>query len=828
MKGFIRRLAGLAAFTAISAGSALSQDYLPALGDNYMGINQALLQPASIVDSRFKVDVNVMGFSSDMHNDMIRFTPGGIFNPFGITTEKPDLSESTYLDDPDWTDKSFFVSQNFLGPSFLISFGRKHAVGFTYRARNILNADGLDEPLARSMYEDFNASEYTNQWYRDDDMRAVNQIFVDYGFSYATEIFDLGAHYLKTGITVKLMQGLAGAAIQADEFYYYIYRQEGAERADNISVNSPFVSSGVSRNWNWGYQTSENHTIGFDYAFVAKPTAGLDLGLVYEFRPKYADFRYNMDGEEGLYRNDKNKYRVKVGVSILDIGRLRYKKAYNSQDFSAAYTPDYEQRYNTGNDNVPTSTHWMRTDIKLGFPPYVNLSDTLFYRGQKDQGIEAENQSDQFTIQLPTALSFQVDVNVVKGLYVNLTSFTALHQGFSETGRSHYISNYSLTPRYEHKWFSVMVPISYNQYEKFNAGLALRAAFLYAGVNNLFSGLISDPYSTSVYFGVKIPIWYGKPPADRDFDAVSDERDRCPDNPGVWAFLGCPDRDNDGVADTEDDCPDIPGPKEFRGCPDRDGDGVPDRDDRCPDQPGPKLTDGCPDRDGDGVTDIEDECPDNRGPASMNGCPDMDGDGVPDYKDKCPEIAGPVDQGGCPFLDTDGDGVKDSEDMCPEQPGPAENKGCPYSDTDGDGVIDRDDRCPLTPGDPANNGCPVIKEEEQKVLRTAFENLEFETGKAVIRSSSFNSLNELAALLISKPTWKLRISGHTDNVGSDASNMTLSKNRSQATAAYLQGKGVAKGQLIAEWFGETMPIADNNTPDGRQKNRRVEMQVVFD
>jgi outer membrane protein OmpA-like peptidoglycan-associated protein len=122
----------------------------------------------------------------------------------------------------------------------------------------------------------------------------------------------------------------------------------------------------------------------------------------------------------------------------------------------------------------------------------------------------------------------------------------------------------------------------------------------------------------------------------------------------------------------------------------------------------------------------------------------------------------------------------------------------------------------------------VIKAEEAVVLKTAFENLEFETGKAVIRSSSFPSLNELAALLVSKPAWKLKISGHTDNVGNDASNMTLSKNRAESTAKYLQGKGVASSQLMPEWFGETRPVADNNTPEGRQQNRRVEMQVVFE
>ena len=200
--------------------------------------------------------------------------------------------------------------------------------------------------------------------------------------------------------------------------------------------------------------------------------------------------------------------------------------------------------------------------------------------------------SDKFTIKLPTALSLQVDVNIVKGLYVNLTTFTGLHQGFGESGNSHYMSNYSITPRYEHKWFSVALPVQYNEFQKVNVGLGVRAAFVYFGISNLFTGVFEDPYGSNFYVGVKIPIFQQKPPADRDNDAVSDDNDNCPTTPGIWEFRGCPDRDGDGVQDSEDLCPDIAGPKEFKGCPDRDADGVPDMDDQCPDQPGPRLTQG--------------------------------------------------------------------------------------------------------------------------------------------------------------------------------------------------------------------------------------------
>ena len=318
---------------------------------------------------------------------------------------------------------------------------------------------------------------------------------------------------------------------------------------------------------------------------------------------------------------------------------------------------------------------------------------------------------------------------------------------------------------------------------------------------------------------------------DSDGDGVIDKKDKCPDTPkGVLVDVdGCTiDKDKDGIADNLDECPDIAGVAAFKGCPDTDGDGIPDKDDKCPKVAGPKITGGCPDRDKDGVVDDQDECPDVAGPANLAGCPDKDGDGVPDIKDKCPDVAGLAEYGGCPYLDTDGDGVKDADDMCPEIKGPPENKGCPLTDTDGDGVPDKDDKCPLTIGDPANFGCPVLKVEEAAILKTAFENLEFETGKAIIRSSSFASMDELATLLKKNPAWKLKISGHTDNVGSDASNMTLSKNRAESTAKYLQGKGVPVSQLIPEWFGESMPIDNNETAEGRQKNRRVEMQVVFD
>jgi OmpA-OmpF porin, OOP family len=101
---------------------------------------------------------------------------------------------------------------------------------------------------------------------------------------------------------------------------------------------------------------------------------------------------------------------------------------------------------------------------------------------------------------------------------------------------------------------------------------------------------------------------------DRDGDGVPDDRDRCPDQPGLARLAGCPeavahgpDRDGDGLADTIDRCPEAKGPPELQGCPDTDGDEIPDDEDKCPKEKGPARLDGCPLPPGEPVVEIETE-----------------------------------------------------------------------------------------------------------------------------------------------------------------------------------------------------------------------------
>lgn len=114
----------------------------------------------------------------------------------------------------------------------------------------------------------------------------------------------------------------------------------------------------------------------------------------------------------------------------------------------------------------------------------------------------------------------------------------------------------------------------------------------------------------------------------------------------------------------------------------------------------------------------------------------------------------------------------------------------------------------------------------KETLKDVFDNLSFEFGKAVILPSSFPYLDELADVLSKDSTWKLRIVGHTDNVGSDTANQKLSEKRAIAVSNYLVTKGIDASRITAEGKGETMPIASNDTPEGREKNRRVEFFIA--
>lgn len=237
-----------------------------------------------------------------------------------------------------------------------------------------------------------------------------------------------------------------------------------------------------------------------------------------------------------------------------------------------------------------------------------------------------------------------------------------------------------------------------------------------------------------------------------------------------------------------------------------------------------------PDSDGDGINDQLDKCPNVAGLAKYDGCPipDTDGDGINDEMDKCPTQAGVAKYEGCPVPDTDGDGINDELDKCPTQAGPADRNGCPVGDRDNDGINDDNDRCPDIAGTSANNGCPDMPANVTKSLGSIGPNIFFGTTDATLTTKSNASLDRLVTLMNENPGLNIVIEAHTDNVGEEKANEELSEDRAKAVEAYLVSKGIDEDRIDTKGYGETMPIADNNTAAGRARNKRIEIKIDND
>jgi OOP family OmpA-OmpF porin len=237
-----------------------------------------------------------------------------------------------------------------------------------------------------------------------------------------------------------------------------------------------------------------------------------------------------------------------------------------------------------------------------------------------------------------------------------------------------------------------------------------------------------------------------------------------------------------------------------------------------PSKPFDNCGDSAGDRDGDGVPDDIDNCPDNTPEeiskgvygdknhpgdfGTKTGCPiDTDGDGVPDYRDNCPnntplEISKGVDSVGCP-LDSDGDGVPDYRDLCPGTPRGAtvDENGCEYVTKGCDFILASDvtfgfDKYDLTP-----QGRDTV---------------------AALAARIMKSLPSIESIVVV---------GHTDSIGSDAYNQTLSEKRANTVADFLVSSGVPAAKVFSEGRGETEPVDDNSTKEGRAKNRRVQITI---
>jgi outer membrane protein OmpA-like peptidoglycan-associated protein len=555
---------------------ARAQSYLGYMYDNYAGVQSTLYNPASIVDSRFKTDINLFSFSGLVSNDYygVKFTDA-IKNGYDFekqATKSPLLNNNG------------LSNFDIMGPSFMFNLAPKHSIAIFTRARGIANVTNVNGEFFEKVGNNFDKSKDFNA--PPQNFNTVANAWAELGLSYAAVILDKQTHFLKGGLSVKYLQGIANAYGNADN----LTLDYKPSLTNDPKLNTITTKGLVS------YGESQDYSVNSDYKLNSGSTGvGLDFGFVYEYRPDYLKFKTTNKDGKSVYFKDVNKYKYRFGLSVTDIGSIAYKEA-TQKVYNVNRTISEELFNSTKTEDI----------LKNLYTVVEDKSANKAY--------------------LPTAVHANVDWNMYKKFYLNLNA--DLNVNSKTAINTNRIANtFSLTPRYESKWFSFYLPLTQSEYRGFQVGSGIRLGPLFVGSGSIISNLISDKSKgVDVHVGLKIPVYQGRM-KDSDGDGVYDKFDKCPDVEGPAENNGCPyeDRDSDGVLNKEDKCPDIAGPKENKGCP----------------------------------------------------YEDSDKDGTLDKDDKCPKVAGSVENKGCPLEDSDKDGVLDKDDKCPKVPGTVANKGCP-------------------------------------------------------------------------------------------------------------------------------------------------------
>ncbi len=761
-----------------------AQGYSLLNNSNYSPVNSVSFNPAKIADSRYKFQMNLFSFNAYFANNYGYVKSlKDIIDNVGTSTKLNDIIQINN----DGKNKNFDLLAELKFPlSFVASLNEKSSIAFSARARTLFSANDISHPLLTALLnEGFDNIDNSALGTINDARFNLNtNAYGEVALSYGTVLLNSGSHVLKGGITGKYLFGGGSAKAYNNKSNIGIMpssllipnHQNNYIETSNLDANIGYSDPNLFSPGDISFDSfRDNSGNGF---------AG-DLGFEYEWRPDFEKYNYEMDGKTNV-DHSAVKYKLKFGAAITDLGSINYK---NGRGLGIQY--------------VPTKS-WIDQDMS-DFD-INNLEQSL----KNVYGTNAVTSTPEYKAYLPTSLNINLDYNINNYFYIAanvLQGVTDEAKAISTTG-----DMFSIAPRFERRSFEATIPVTYtSRYQKVNVGLGLRSDFFFIGSDDL-GGLLGFNKLNSLNFYTGINFAIGKKRLkDKDGDKISNKFDKCVDVFGPVENWGCP-------------------------WPDADADGTPDKDDACPTLAGPTATKGCPDTDGDGIADKDDACPAIAGPAATKGCLDVDGDGTPDKDDACPTIPGPIATKGCP--DTDGDGILDKDDACPALAGPLATKGCP--DRDNDGIADKDDACPDEAGPASNNGCPIKKVEvivtpvvstvpltkvEQQIISKAVANLQFETGKSVIKKVSFPSLKAVATLLQAHPEFKLTLSGHTDNVGNPAKNLILSQQRANAVKDYLEIMSVDPGRITTAGYGQTKPLASNKTAAGKKKNRRVEFKI---
>ncbi|SFD50915.1 hypothetical protein SAMN05518672_102234 [Chitinophaga sp. CF118] len=441
---------------------------------NYAGIHGVPSNPASAAATHYKWDVNIGGVNAYIGNTYVRAPRSVILHPPDSASQLKRNRD--YFLDTAATGKQFaWGNVDVMMPSVLYSIDEFRSIAFTWRVRANANGGNVTTDVANFFGLDFPNPNLVGKNY---DMELANGSFHwwnEFGFTYASVIKDDGEHRLKGGVTLKLLSGIAAGYAQVEGASFVMRSRTDADITRGTLKAA--YSEGIN---NWEKPTMSNYKMFGNLGF------GMDLGFVYEWREE-------MDGLQG-YDNDQwnpeaDDYKMRLGISITDLGGITYKKNPNSKDLDLR-TTGIDPRDIEKNKGEGWQQYYRR--VSNYFTPIAS--------------------SDKFTMNTPAALNIMFDYNVDGRIFVNAKSVMALTSGKSDPSKTYAMTQLQVTPRIDGQHFGAYLPLEINAHGQFDAGVGFRAGPLVIGSSTLLSNLFQkNKNRMDGFIALRIvPINFGK------------------------------------------------------------------------------------------------------------------------------------------------------------------------------------------------------------------------------------------------------------------------------------------------------------------------------
>ena len=404
--------------------------------DNYNGIHGILINPANLTDSRIKSEINILSTNLLFANDYTPLTLKNITNLIDGGTYDALPKEDNY----------YVVNLNILGPSFMLNLNPKSSIAVITRVRAMGELNNINGQLAESIVDGFNDNDYN---FNIKNMDVTTHVWGEVGLAYGRKLYSKENHFVKMGVTLKYLLG--GGVVQANS-NSLSGTYQNSQQQDVLSLNGDL---------SYGSYDSSNKL---------SPGLGADIGFIYEFRPQS-----NYSSSEDATNKALNKYKLKLGIAVLDIGSITYK--------------DVEQTtYNiNGSINGTDAEEDIEQTLKDNFNGVTTINKTK--------------------VLLPTSLQINADYKITKRFYANINynqSLNSIDKPYSNNG----LNLLTFAPRFETRYFSLHVPLGYSKLGKTSLGIGLRMGPFTIGSSTILSNILSENANlANIYGGLKIPIY---------------------------------------------------------------------------------------------------------------------------------------------------------------------------------------------------------------------------------------------------------------------------------------------------------------------------------